>query len=272
MSTLAHIYFLQPQSCWAQPVTRPAVILSVWLKNKGQFLAKPLVQPKTLSDRFDSLAHGACSLNRGRVTVLFLHLAQLRCLTWDIHMMTDTRGQDSSTLKIVFICNGGWKRFIRAFRAENSLNHIQWGPSREAHGNHYSKTSLSHIFPNIFDFYHFYYTLHSEMSLNVFLNATETAGKKNTNSMRPIVSKAHSHQYIDEPSNIPQVTTPWECIRRPSHRSWWRETAEKWHCAHPSPRIKSSDYHEDMRWPYPTEKAARRIHLCIRCLFYYLKC
>jgi len=81
MSTLAHIYFLQPQSCWAQPVTRPAVILSVWLKNKGQFLAKPLVQPKTLSDRFDSLAHGACSLKRGRVTVLFLHLAQLRCLT-----------------------------------------------------------------------------------------------------------------------------------------------------------------------------------------------
>jgi len=48
------------------------------------------------------------------------------------------------------------------------------------------------------------------MSLNVFLNATETAEKKikNTNSMRPIVSKAHSHQYINEPSNIPQVTTP----------------------------------------------------------------
>lgn len=64
MSTPARIYFLQPQSCWAQPVTRPAVILPVWLKNKGQFLAKPLVRPKTLSDRFDSLAHGVCSLKQ----------------------------------------------------------------------------------------------------------------------------------------------------------------------------------------------------------------
>ncbi len=98
MSTPAHIYFLQPQSCWAQPVTRLAVILPVWLKNKGQFLAKPLVRPKTLSDRFDSLAHGACSLKWGGVggvAVLFLRLVQQRCPTWDIHMMCNTWGQDS---------------------------------------------------------------------------------------------------------------------------------------------------------------------------------
>lgn len=103
MSTPAHIYFLQPQSCWAQPVTRLAVILPVWLKNKGQFLAKPLVRPKTLSDRFDSLAHGACSLKWGRgvgggvgcVAALFLCLVQQRCPMRDIHMMCSTWGQDS---------------------------------------------------------------------------------------------------------------------------------------------------------------------------------
>lgn len=129
MSTPAHIYFLQLQSCWAQPVTRPAVILPVWLKNKGQFLAKPLVRPKTLSDRFDSLAHGACSLKRGRVAVLFLHLVQQRCLIWDIHMMCDAWGRDSSSMGIVFIYSGTVKQFRRGLRAENSLNHIQGGPS-----------------------------------------------------------------------------------------------------------------------------------------------
>ncbi len=135
MSTPAHIYFLQLQSCWAQPVTRLAVILPVWLKNKGQFLAKPLVRPKTLSDRFDSLADGACSLKRegggggggggGSSPISTLRSTEMPNMRYshDVQHLR-TRFIQLFPWTVLRVCAGTGKHFRKAFRAENSLNHI----------------------------------------------------------------------------------------------------------------------------------------------------